>query len=117
MIKAIVENERLVNLEDIMKDVEWTDYPTDVPLFCFSYRTGGICEFEGKECHVGEFHKCGGGRPAHILMKNIADKSVILNYEENTEWHRDSHHGKTYIRSSTVGKLDEEWQLYEKSIQ
>ncbi len=109
-MKIILENNQIKNLEILMKDAKWYDYPSDESLFCFSYRFA-LGTIDGIQYGICESHKCGGHRPARILIRT-GDKNTFLEYKTCTPYHRESHLGKTFIRPVLPGdNLIIEWPI------
>jgi hypothetical protein len=98
MIQIEIQDNKIVNLKELMKNCQWEDFPSDEAICCFSFRKS-IGKIDNRICSIVEFSKCMGYPSNRIVIKDLDTKEDIGQYYMETEYYRNSHNKKTYYRS------------------
>lgn len=95
-MEIIIENDKIQNLEELMKDSKWDDSPNpDGPFLCFSSRDA-FGEVDGELCIVTELHNCMAtdrlsDRLPQIIYFQNDTTGEKFNYEIELPYRRDPH--------------------------
>lgn len=91
---------KVINLDELMINIEWDDYPYPGGSPCFSCRRVES-HIAGEGCLVIETSHCGSNGMSEInvydISKKIAKSKAILSYKEKRSYYRSPEEGKTYF--------------------
>lgn len=97
-MEIIIEDGKVANLEELLKDVPWEDNPSaDCPFACHSVRNG-LGTINGVEYTVFEFQICLSPTTVLVREANNPEKPPLLDYHDNPPYLRNPHNGKMYYR-------------------
>lgn len=84
------EKNEIKNLEAIIKNIDWEDYP----LFGFSIKTKKVM-FMANPCILTLTHRVFSPKFAHIIVFHQAEKYIFINYETSITERRCPHEKRT----------------------
>ncbi len=95
-MKAIIENNEILNLDNLLKDSEWRDHPDIDGYFCGSFRCA-IVEINGMSHLVMESHiceHCNANISVWKINEDVLKRTIVLKYKKPLIFRRCPHKGE-----------------------